>query len=296
LTDGGDSCAIHVENKSGTWDIKGGSSQWPLQNALAFLKLYGRASAKNASSDKGLELHNWQFHATAAPAGISFEHSAGISGGLVEAKGTIEAGKAGLLARVDGAAKDVPAEAFWAWTGQDLPLSGNVTLMAKDVQLALSSGTAVLQAGQGYWELKDGYYAIPPASLNRLMRAKTMAYFKKKFPDLQTTGIPIQRLSGHWQAKDGLITADDGLLVSTDIKAGWTGRIDSARRGMDATIRLQIHERNPKLLALIPERYKTQPAFGRLQGTWQEWTLLAVRPARISSATQSKLRKAINQH
>jgi hypothetical protein len=295
MTDGGDSCAIHVENKSGTLDIKGGSSQWPLDNALVFLKFYGRADAKKVDTAQGLKLQNWQFHATAAPSGISFEHSAGISGGLVEAKGTLETGPTGLLARVEGAAKDVPAGAFWAATGEDLPLSGSVTLLAKDVQLALSSGTATFLAGQGYWELTAGRYAVPEASLNRLARAKTMTYIKKKFPDLQTAGLPIQRLSAHWQVKDGLITTDDGHLVSTDVKAGWVGKIDPARRGIDATIRLQIHERNPKLLALVPERYQTQPAFGRLQGTWQEWTLRAVRPGRISSTLQSKLHKAAAQ-
>jgi hypothetical protein len=295
LTDGGDSCAIHVDNKSGTLDMKGGSAQWPLGNALVFIKFYERASAKNVDAAKGLELHNWQFHATAAPSVVSFEHSAGISGGILEAKGTLEAGQAGLLARVDGAAKDVPAEAFWALIGEDLPLRGSVALLAKDVQLSFSSGTAAILAGGGYWELKDGHYVIPPASLNRLARAKTMPYIKKKFPDLAASGIPVQRLSAHWQVKDGLITINDGLLVSTDIKAGWAGKIDSARQGVDATIRLQIRERNPKLLALIPERYQSQPAFGRLQGTWQEWTLRAVRPARISSALQSKLRKAAAQ-
>ena len=292
LTDGGDSCAIHLEKKSGTWDMKGGSSQWPLPNALVFLKFYARASAKNVGPGQGLELHNWQFHATAARGGISFEHSAGISGGLVEAKGTLEAG---LRARVEGAAKDIPADAFWAATGQDLPLSGNVTFLAKDVQLALSSGTAAILAGQGYWELKEGRYTVPPDSLKRLARAKTMAYFKKKFPDLQTTGLPIQRLGAHWQAKDGLIVVNDGLLVFTDVKAGWVGRVDSLRRGIDATIRLQMHERNPKLAALIPERYQTQPAFGRLQGTLQEWALRAVPSGRIPAALHSKLRKAINQ-
>jgi len=196
---------------------------------------------------------------------------------------------------VDGAAKDIPVEAFLAATGQDLPLSGRVTFLAKDVQLTLSSGTAALQGGQGYWELKEGRYTIPAASLKRLARAKTMAYLKKKFPDLESTGLPVRRLSAHWQAKDGLVTADEGLLVSDDIKAAWAGKLDPARRGIDAMIRLEIHEKNPALLALVPNRYQSQPAFGRLQGTWQEWSLRSVRPEKIPSAVQSKLRKSINQ-
>ena len=292
LSNRSDSCAVHLDDKAGQWEAKGASAQWPLANALAFAKFYGRAAVQAADKAGPLELTNWQFHVSGRASQISFEHSGGISGGMIEAKGTIEAGQTGLLARVDGAAKDVPAEAFWAATGQNLPLSGSVTLVAKEVQLALSSGAAAILAGQGYWELKDGRYAIPPESLKRLARAKTMSYINKKFPNLPADGIPIQRLSAHWQVKDGLIAIDDGLLVSTDLKAGWVGKIDSVRRGIDATIRLQMRERDPKLLALIPEPYRSQPAFGRLQGTWQEWGLRALRPAKIPSALQSKLRKA----
>ena len=295
LTDRGDSCAIRVENKSGAWDIKGVSTQWPLDNALTFLKFYGRSSAKNVDAAKGLELHNWQFHLTAAPAIISFEHSAGISGGLSEAKGTIENGPDGMSARLQGEAKDVPVQGFLAAAGEDLALSGQVTFIAKDVQIALFSGTTALQAGQGYAELKGGHYLIPQVSLKRLSRAKSMTYFKKKFPDLEISGIPISRMSAHWRVKDGLITAEDGLLTSTDIKTSWAGKIDSVRRGVDVTLRLEIHERNPKLRSLVPPRYQGQPAFGRLQGTWQEWLLRSIPANRIPSGLQARLRKAINQ-
>jgi hypothetical protein len=295
LTTGGDSCAIHIDNKSGILDVKGGSAQWPLDNALTFIKFYNRTSLNNVGAARGLELRNWQFHAIASSSSVSFEHSAGISSGLIEAKGTLEMNKTGLRARVDGAAKEVPAQAFWAATGQDVPLSGTVTFLAKEVQLALSSGTATVLSGQGYWEVKEGRYAVPPTSLNRLARAKTMAYIKKKFPDLQNAGLAIQRLSAHWQVKDGLITTEDGLLVSTNLKAGWTGKIDSMRKGVDATIRLEIHETDPKLVSLIPLRYRTQPAFGRLQGTWGEWLIRSVSASKIPSGQQARLRKAINQ-
>ena len=110
--------------------------------------------------------------------------------------------------------------------------SGTVTFLAKDVQLSFSSGTPRSCLAGGLLGIEEtAAYAIPANSLNRLGRAKTMAYIKKKFPDLQTSGIPLLRLSAHWQVKDGLITIDDGLLASTDIKAGWAGKIDPCGRG-----------------------------------------------------------------
>jgi len=295
LSDRGDSCAIHIDNKAGTWDVKGGSVQWPLENALALIKFYDCSQATTAGQAKGLELHQWQFHATGNSSRVAFEHSAGISGGLSEAKGTLESGVGGYAARLQGAVKDVPVEVFRAIAGDDISLSGQVTGVAKDLQLAISSGTTALLSGQGYWELKDGRYSIPPGSMKRLLRARTMAYIKKKFPDLEVTGLPVSRLSAHWQIKDALVTINDGLLVSENIKAGWAGKIDSSRRGIDAAVRLEIHERDPKLAGLIPTPYQTQPAYGRLQGTWQEWILRSVPPSRISSMNQARLRKAINQ-
>jgi hypothetical protein len=295
LTHRGDSCAVHIDDKAGDWEAKGASTQWSLANALSFAKFYGRATVKTADRAGSLELSNWQFHVSKRSSEMSFEHSAGISSGRIESTGTLKMEPGGLLVHASGAAKDIPAEAFWAAAGQDVPLSGRITFLAQEVQLAFSTGSVTFLSGQGYWELNGGRYNVPSVSLKRLARAKTMAYVKKKFSDLDTAGLPVERLSAHWRAQDGLVTVEDGLLVSTDLKAGWAGKLDPARRGIDVTVRLDLHEKNPKLLALVPSRYQTRPAFGRLQGTWQEWTLRALRPAKIPSALQSKLRRAVNQ-
>jgi hypothetical protein len=296
LKENSDTCTIRIDDKAGTWDIKGGSAQYPLDNALTLIKFYGRSQANNVEPAKGLKFEQWQFHVAGDSSRLTFEHSAGISGGSSEVKeGTLECGSGSFTARLQGAAKDVPVEAFRAIAGESLALSGKVTGLAKDLQLILSSGTIVLQSGQGYWELKDGRYGIPPASMQRLARAKTMAYINKKFPDLETSGFPIARLSAHWQIKNSLITINDGLLVASNIRASWAGKIDSAREGIDATIRLEIHEKDPKLLSLIPFRYRTGPAFGRFQGTWREWLLRSVPAGKIPSAIQARLLRAINQ-
>ena len=179
LTDHGDACIIRIDNKAGVWDVKGASAQYPLDNALSFIKFYGRSQATNVEPAKSLELHQWQFHATGNSSHLSFEHSAGISGGLSEVKGTLDWTAGIVKAHLqEAAAKDIPFEAFRAMSGETLSLSGQVTGVVQDLQLTLSSGTTVLQSGQGYWQLMDGHYGIPEASMKRLSRAKTMAYFK----------------------------------------------------------------------------------------------------------------------
>ena len=122
-----------------------------------------------------------------------------------------------------------------------------------------------------------------------------MAYVKNKFKDLDKTGFPIKKWSAHWQAKNGNLSVDDGSLVSTDIKAGWVGKLDAVRQGLDGYLRLEIHEKDPKLARLFPAKYKSQPAYGHLQGTWQEWFVYTVPTRKIPAAVQSKLRKAISQ-
>jgi len=287
--------AFHIEKKPGSFDLKGGAPSWSLANALAFGKFYGRGTATGIISDKPLMLENWQLHAGGAANRLAFENSATITGGLSELKGVVEPTPTGPRTHFEAALKDVPASALWSALGESIPLDGKVTAEAKDVELVLSTHTASTMKGVGYWELKEGHYRVPELSLKKLAKAKTMAYVRKKFPDLQTTGLPVARLSGHWQAKDGIITVDDGLLVSTDLKAGWVGKLDAVRQGLDGYVRLQIGEKDPKLKSLIPERYRSQPAIGRLQGAWQEWALRAVPASKIPAAVQAKLRNAINQ-
>lgn len=293
LANGSDLCAVRIDHQATSWSLVGKSTKWPLVNTLNFVRFYGRANARVSGSLSPVTLDGWQFQATKNGPRLTFQHAASIAGGLMEAKGTLEIATAGSVLHLDGAAKDIPSEALWALTNENLALSGKVTALAKDFELATSTGMVRLVNGDGYWELKDGAYSVPAVSQQKLAKAKTMPYIQKKFPDLATKGLPVNKVSAHWRVKEGLLVIDDGAFASTDMKAGWAAKIDFARQGLDGYIRLQLHEKDPKLTRLIPDRYRSQPLFGRLQGTWQEWTLRSLTMTRIPGAVQAKLRKAI---
>jgi hypothetical protein len=293
LTDQSNSAAFHVSDTAGAFEIKGQSARWNLANALSFLKFYGRGQAAAVDSSMPIALENWQWHAKAQQAHLSFEHSASIAGGLSEIKGTLDRVPFGIAAHAEIATKDVPAEALLNLVGEKIPLDGKVTLVVKNFDAILSSATLSTIKSEGYGELKDGVYHLPNVSWNKLAKAKTMAYIKKKFPDLAEKGFPVLKLSAHWSAKNGIATVDDGKMLSTDIKAAWVGKMDLAREGMDGYLRLQIHEKDPAKLRLIPEKYHDAPAYGKLQGTWSEWSLKAVPASKIPTAIRSKLGKAV---
>ncbi len=293
LKDQDNSAAFHLVKNADVLDAKGQSSKWRLATAISFLKFYGRGSAASVDSASPLVLENWQMHAKMGKTHLSFEHDDRISGGLSEIKGTIDAQAAGPLLHAEIAMRDVPAEAVLNLAGEKILLDGKMTVVLKNFEVVLSSATASTFKGDGYGELKDGHYRLPEFSVQKLAKAKTMAYVKKKFPDLSNKGMPITKMSAHWKAKGGAISVDDGFLASTDIKASWVGKLDAVRQGLDGYLRLQIREKDPKLSRLIPSKYQSQPAFGRLQGTWQEWFLRAIPSSKIPSAVQTKLRKAI---
>ena len=293
LTDQTNSASFHISQSADAMDVKGQSVKWSLANALSLLKFYGRGSVASVDSVRLLALENWKMYVLVQKSHLLFEHSAGISGGLTEIKGTIDKSPAGLLAHADIATQDVPAAAILNLAGSKIPLDGKVTLVVKGFEAVLSSATMSSIKGNGYGVLKDGHYHLPEVTVKKLAKAKTMAYIKVKFPDLAEKGIPLERISAHWNAKNGIATVDDSLFISTDIKAGWVGKLDLAREGLDGYLRLQIHEKDPAKLRLIPAKYHGEPAYGRLQGTWQEWILRAVAVSKIPSAVRSKLQKTL---
>ncbi len=282
---------LKIESKAGGWDVKGGAAKWSLSNAVAFFKFYSRGSSPAVSSP--MTLDNWQLHATSNGGILTVDHTAGISNGLSEIKGTVTSSSAGLQAKLDIAVKDIPAQAIWNVTGQSLAMDGKVTGISKDFQVTFSTHALSTVKGQGYWELKDGHYKLPDTTIQKLAKAKTMMYTQKKIPDLEISGLPLSTLSAHWQAQDGIITVSDGFLASTDVKASWVGKLDAARQGLDGYVRVKIREKDPKLSRLLPPKYRSEAAHGRLQGTWQDWSLRSVPASKIPGATQSKLRKAL---
>jgi hypothetical protein len=295
LSDQGNSATFHIVKKGDAADIKGQATRWRLANALSLLKFYGRGTAASVDSSNPLTLESWQVHANAQGARLTFDHSAGISGGLSEAKGSIEKGPQGPVVHAELATKDVPASTIFDLASVKVPLDGKVTMLIKGFEAVLSSAAASTVAGQGSVELKDGHYLLPEASVKRLAKAKTMGYIKQKFPDLAQKGIPVAKLTAQWKAKNGIASVDNGRLVSTDLKAGWVGKIDFAKEGLDGYLGLDIREKDPKKRRLIPLKYQTQPAYGRLQGTWQEWSLRAVPASKIPAAVQTKLHRTIGR-
>ncbi len=295
LSDQGNTAAFRVTKTTSMTDVKGQATRWFLANAIALLKFYGRSSVTSINDDKSLAMDSWQMRLTDQQGRLTFDHSAGISGGLSEAKGSIEKGPQGPVLHAELAAKDVPASAIFNLAGVKVPLDGKVTLITKGFTAVLSSAAASTIAGEGSVELKDGTYVLPEPSVKRLAKAKTMGYIKQKFPDFAQKGIPVSKFTAQWKAKNGIASVDDGRLVSTDIKAGWVGKIDIAKEGLDGYLKLQLIEKDPKKRRLIPLKYLTQPAYGRLQGTWQEWSLRSVPASKIPAAVQTKLRRAIGR-
>jgi len=82
-------------------------------------------------------------------------------------------------------------------------------------------------------------------------------------------GLPFARLSARWQAKNGILTVQDGLLVTSSVRASGVGRVDLERKGIDVLTRIDFREQDAKLKALIPVKYQSQPAYGRFQGGWK---------------------------
>jgi hypothetical protein len=293
FTDQSNSASFHLSKNTDGAEIKGQAAKWNLANALSFLKFYARANVATVDGSSPLALENWQLHAKWGNKHLSFEHSATISGGQSEMKGSIDSGPSGLVAHADIATKDIPVESVLNLTGQKLALNGKLTLVMKNFEMALSSAALSSVKGEGYAELTDGHYQLPDVTAKKLSRAKTMVYMKKKFPDLLEKGFPITKLAAHWNVKSGFAQVADGHFTSTDMKAGWVGKLDLAREGIDGYLRLQIREKDQAKLALLPEKYKDQPAYGRLQGTWYAWTLKAYAASKVPMNVRDKLTSAI---
>ena len=90
-------------------------------------------------------------------------------------------------------------------------------------------------------------------------------------------------------------------VETADLRTALVGKLDPAHQGIDATLRLQIHERAGGRLELIPGKYiigetgreKVQPIYGHLQGTWDEWMLRAVPNYKVPAQVKSQLQKAL---
>lgn len=295
MTEQGNSVLCQLSYGADGFTMKGQSSKWRLSSAAALTQFLTRLPRASQNAAAALTIDNWQFQSREAAGKVEFSQTATISGGQAEAKGTLTPTPRGVALHLEAAASAVPAEALLTLTATDMPLSGKLTGITKNLEVILSSQTSSTVSGFGYTEITSGQYKFPETSIQKLSKAKTTRYIKTKYPDLASTGVPFDKMSAHWTAKDGKITVDDGFLTSSSGKAGWTGSLDIARQGLDGFLRIDFKEKDAKLKALLPTKYLSQPAYGRLQGHLQEWYLRAMPSTKIPPAVQSKLRKAVVQ-
>lgn len=294
LTEQGNSALSQVSCSAEGCEVKVQSSRWRLASAAPLFQFLARIP-RGAQDPGALALENLTFHAKASGGKAEFNQTSTISGGQSEVQGTLAHKPEGVGVHLDAAVSAVPAEALLVLMGIDLPVTGKVTGITKNLDVVLSSQTSSTLTGMGYAEVSEGHYKLPDASIKKLAKAKTTRYIQKKYPDLTSAGFPFVKASAHWQAKGGRLILDDAMFASATLKAGWVGSLDLAREGMDGFARIDFHEKDAKLKSLIPAKYLSTPAFGRLQGGWKEWYLRAVPSGKVPAAFQSKLRKAIAQ-
>lgn len=290
---------VHLDGKTGQIEAQGHSAEWRLDNAYDLLKFYGRLPGETTPSATAL-LHEWKTHFTWQASSMTFYHAATLNGGQTEIKGNVRTGSAEAVLNLSGAAQDLPLAALVPMTGSTA-FDGKLTGIVTDFSLSLSSRSWSSLSARGSTEIQTGRFQFPAATLKSLARAHTMAYMKAKFPGFEQQGLSFAKISGHWQAAGGQITLQDGLLEAAGLKAALVGKIDAVRRGIDATLRLQLREKSPNLMKLIPGKYiygpagheEIQPIYGRLQGAWNEWTLRALPSGKIPAAVQSRLKRGL---
>lgn len=288
----GNSFLAQISRGANGFSVKGQSSKWRLASLTPFFQAFARIP--RGPQDAGsLVLEKWQLSAQETSGSIQVEHASLIGGGQSEAKLTLTPGAAGLAAHLEGAVSGVPVEALLAFSGTELGVTGKATGITKSFDVTFSSMTSSTVNGSGYLEIVDGRYRLPETSMKKVAKAKTTAYFHKKFPELDQVGVPLTKASAHWHVRSGQVTIDDGRVHVGSLKAGWVGSLDLPRQGFDGFLRMDFGEKDLKLKALLPAKYHAQPAYGRLQGEWKEWSLRAVPASKVPAPVQAKLRRAL---
>jgi hypothetical protein len=293
ITDQAHVFSAQLSQKPNVFEMNARASSWRVSKAAFLMQFLSRMPVQIVDSPHLIE--SWRLHAKDEPAKLTFTHAGTIGGGPSEAKGVVEWQATSPRVQLEGAVSGVPVEALLVLAGENLPISGKATGITKSLEVVLSSQAVTTLKGEGVLEIVEGSYRVPENSIKKLQKAKTTDYLKKKFPDIASAGLPFSKISAHWQAQKGIVTIDNGVFNDSGFKAGWAGTLDLARKGMDGYLRIDFRETNPALKKLIPLKYHTQPAFGRLQGTWHEWYLKSLPSAKVPTTTRSKLSRASAQ-
>ncbi|RPJ09199.1 MAG: hypothetical protein EHM36_04550 [Deltaproteobacteria bacterium] len=77
-------------------------------------------------------------------------------------------------------------------------------------------------------------------------------YFKGRFPDLKTRGLPFYRVVANFQIKDGVAATEDFLVDSEAMRITGIGRIDLGRNQIDAKIGVHPLATVDTVLSKIP--------------------------------------------
>jgi hypothetical protein len=292
---------IDLKNQGDRLEAHGQSAEWPFDFVLGLLRFYSRWDTPIAATPEPLLLRQWDWQVAAQSAQVTFTETSMVGGGQEQIDGsvTLSPGAAPVLvatAAVRGVNVQALDNALWGSSHWE----GSATGLAH-MRVALSSEPWSNAQGTGFFEVINGRYHWPEVSAKSLSRAHMMAYFQKKYPGFIQNGLPFNRLSGHWQASGGNVSLKDGYIDLGDVKTGVVAKMDAPRHGVDAYLRLQIHETNPALVKKISHAYVyegvgksvIQPIFGHLQGTWDEWHLRANSSSKVPAAIRAKLQQAL---
>jgi hypothetical protein len=293
---------IEIKAAQDKLDATGHADAWRLDNAYAFLKFYGRLPVSGPTPNPAYQLQAWNSRFNWQSGNLSFAQDATVAGGRSEAKGTIKYSSPYPFASVDLAVQGVKLQPVEMALFGNAPLDGIASGIAH-LDLQLSSAPWSSLNDSGALEVKDGKYLLPGASLKSLAKAKTMKYLMKKYPNFDVDGLPLLKARVQWQLKRGLLTFDDAFANLGDIQVAGVGSYDTMRDGVDATLRVQVHEKNPALIKELPSGYvdlgvrppRIQAMHGRLVGAPGEWRLRAVRVSKVPPAVMNKLSKTIRQ-
>lgn len=77
-------------------------------------------------------------------------------------------------------------------------------------------------------------------------------YFKGRVPDLKTKGLPFHRIIAHFDIKDGIATTEDFLVDSDAMRITGIGKVDLAKRQIDAKVGVHPLETVDTVLSKIP--------------------------------------------
>jgi len=272
------------------------SPVWRADNLWTFIRFIGRFSAAMPPAADPVLLRQLRCEFSPAGSSTTVKLSGKLDQGDLEAQGSF-AMHASLM-RIQGALalKEVPAQVLPDVHGFGGTLTGALSGLA-NFELIVSTQIHRDVYGTGTAEIHRGQYRFPAETIAAVKKAKTLAYFRKKYPDFENQGFAFNKLRIGAQASGQQLKLQEAWVEAGDVRVRLAGTFDTARSGMDLWSRLDLREKNAALRKLIPGRYISgaagkdaiQPIFGRIQGKPAEWYIKSVPAAKVPAATKKQL-------